>query len=111
MPWCCVQAPKRLPSESKEVVSRYGGKESRHFYPPTQSTQSEPAGSPSKKIPRMYLPRPAQPAGPRDNEQCLSDTLSARIPSQDPSLVVQEIRSEEEKRKLFELLIFSITYI
>lgn len=30
-----------------------------------QSTQSEPAGSPSKKIPRMYFLRSAQTTGPR----------------------------------------------
>lgn len=39
-------------------------------------------------------------------------TTAARIPSQDPSLIVQEIiQSEEDKRKLFELLVFSAMYI
>lgn len=39
-------------------------------------------------------------------------TTAAKIPSQDSSLIVQEIiQNEEGKRKLSALLIFSIMYI
>lgn len=42
---------------------------------------------------------------------CNFFTAAARIPSQDPSLIVQEIiRSEEDKRE-FELPTFTVLYI
>jgi len=39
-------------------------------------------------------------------------TTAARIPSQDPNLIVQEIiQSEEDRHDFLELLIFSVMYI
>lgn len=39
-------------------------------------------------------------------------TTAARIPHQDPSLIVQDIiHSEEDKQESFELFIFTIKYI